>query len=126
MIVSEVVASYTANHQINLLSARLETMSFRYNGATSADDLSEYMEDHEAMALAGFIAESQDELESLRESAEKMRPPFLSAEEESIFTDKVLASLSSEERFSLSYVLTYDEDHKSLYRRLYCITNKNY
>jgi hypothetical protein len=124
MIVSEVVASYNANHQINLLSARLESMAFRYNGATSAEDLSEYMEDHEATALAGFIAESQAELESLREAAEKMRLPFLTTEEESIFTDDALASLSSDEQFSLSYVLTYEEDYKSLYRRLYSIANK--
>ena len=124
MIVSEVVASYNIEHQRTLISARLESMAFRYNGATSVEDLSEYVEDHEAIELAAFIAESQAELESLREAANEMRPPSLMPEEENIFTDDVIRGLAREEQFSLSYVVKYEEDPQSLYWRLYRIFNK--
>jgi len=123
-IVNEVVESYNVNHQISLVSARLESMAFRYSGATSAEELSEYMDDNDADRVAAFIADSQAELESLRQSAEKMRPHFLLPEEQLVLTDQALRSLSPDEQLSLSYVIPYEENLQSLYWRLYRIANK--
>jgi len=119
-LIDAVAASESVHTQIRLVTARIASHKIRYGGATSADDLAEYMEDREAAELADFIADSQAELAELIEAANEMRTPFLSTEEQAIFTDEVLAGLTRIQMYSLLQLLNQD----TLYWRIYRLANK--
>lgn len=110
-IISSVLEAQRVQSDIRLLKARISCFLARYNGATTIDDFFAYYDDlDEATEHLEFLKASKMELQALLQKASEMRAPSLTPEEITVFTDEVLATLTTNEMHSLLYSICCSPD----------------